>query len=349
MNNGTAGFEENFRAPSPVSTPALNWLAMPLLGAPTHASPAQHTQLFSSSSCETSGSSIFSRPSIDSLGYRTTSWSSGEADQARRSSGIEERCYALQRENLDLNKQLAVWKAKFETIQTAYSLLLERVPEASNIQHRKLNPEDYKLIDYWYKHQWMSSSGDRITEISGKAGNENDDDGVEVNTEEAEGLWSVPCTQRGQSRSRAGINVSMRYIQDKDGQVIDGHRAREIRIHARAIFVGFASQGKQFSSWGDADAVSRRTFYNEMASRFEELQYCDLDWKAEQIAIDTYPGWKVTWLKKKKKTLDEKSGLKRPHQEFGVEESDPKRLKAAESTSTPSFPPSETPVVTNAE
>jgi hypothetical protein len=28
----------------------------------------------------------------------------------------------------------------------------------------------------------------------------------------------------------------------------------------------------------------------EMASRFEELQYCNLDWKAEQIAIDTFPG-----------------------------------------------------------
>jgi hypothetical protein len=63
----------------------------------------------------------------------------------------------------------------------------------------------------------------------------------------------------------------MHYIQDKDGQVIDGHCAREIHIHARAIFVGFAMQGKQLLSWGDADTISCRTFYKEMEIHFEEL------------------------------------------------------------------------------
>jgi hypothetical protein len=30
-------------------------------------------------------------------------------------------------------------------------------------------------------------------------------------------------------------------------------------------------QGKQFLSWGDANAISHRTFYKEMAIHFEEL------------------------------------------------------------------------------
>ena len=40
---------------------------------------------------------------------------------------------------------------------------------------KKLNADDYPLIDYWYKHQWVSSSGDRITEITGKGENEEED------------------------------------------------------------------------------------------------------------------------------------------------------------------------------
>lgn len=181
----------------------------------------------------------------------------------------------------------------------------------------------------------MSLSGDRVTDITGKGENEDDDilaeDGVDL-----QAASPTPGAQRGQSRSRAGINVSMRYIQDEHGQLIDGHRAREIHIHARAIFVGFANQGKQFTSWGDADATSRRTFYTEMVNRFEELQYCDLDWKSEQIATDTFPGWKVTWLKRM--TRD---GAKRVRQQSIGQEPDPKRSKAAAVTLTSSAPPHE--------
>lgn len=203
------------------------------------------------------------------------------------------------------------------------------------MQRQKLDPNDYKFIDYWFRHQWVASLGDRVTDITGKAGNEDDD--TEDFGEELQSLSdpSLAGAQRGQGRSRAGINVAMRFIQDCHGQVIDGHRAREIRIHARALFVGFALQGKHFCSWGDADALSRKNFYNEMVSRFEELQYCDLDWKSEQIAIDTYPGWKVTWQKKQKKLLEQQNGTKRTRQSSIVEERDPKRLKDVGDISTP--------------
>jgi hypothetical protein len=216
-------------------------------------------------------------------------------------------------------------------IRTAYNLLLERVPNPPEAERPKLCHKDFQLIEYWYKHQWVSLSGDRVTDLSGKAENENEDEEIEMDVEgetgeELRSISPAPGAQRGQGRSRAGINVSMRYIQEKDGQVINGHRARDIRNHARAIFVGFTMQGKRFLSWGDVDAVSRRTFYNEMVLRFEELQYCDLDWKAEQIAIDTYPGWKATWQKKQKK-LEQQQGKKRARRASSVEGSDTKRPK----------------------
>lgn len=222
--------------------------------------------------------------------------------------------------------------------RAAYNLLLERVREQPEVERPKLDHKDYPLIEYWYKHQWASVLGNRVTDLGGRAENENtsaenedEDDDVEADVEskQVRSVSPAPGTRRGQGRSRAGINVAMRFIQDKDGQVIDGHRAREIRIHARALFVGFAMQEKQFGSWGDADAASRKLFYSEMRTRFEELQYCDLDWKAEQIAIDTFPGWKVTWIKKQKKLLgDQQNVFKRSRQGSAAKEPDSKRPKA---------------------
>ena len=226
--------------------------------------------------------------------------------------------------------------------RSAYNLLLERVPAPPEAERKKLHPDDHKSIDYWYRHQWTSASGNRVAEISTKAENENEDEDVEAEAEgeESESVSPAPGSQHGQGCCRAGINVSMRYIQDKDGKVIDGHRAREIRIHARAIFVGFAMQGKQFASWGDADAASRRFFYNEMVIRFEELQYCDLDWKAEQIATDTFPGWKTTWMKKQKKaSLEPQNGMKRSRQKSIVENPDLKRQKSMEMDGAMSLAP----------
>ena len=219
--------------------------------------------------------------------------------------------------------------------------------------HTKLNHKDYAQIDYWYKHQWVSSSNNRVTDLVDKSENENENENGENEDEDEEeegesaskqirSVSPAPGARRGQGRSRAGINVSMRFLQDKDGNIIDGHRAREIRIHARAIFVGFAMHGKHFTSWGDADAASRKTFYTEMRTRFEEFQFCDLDWKAEQIATDTFPGWKVTWTKKQKKIAsDQRNGYKRSRQRSASKEPESKRPKAApevSSTSSVSLP-----------
>ncbi len=189
----------------------------------------------------------------------------------------------------------------------SYKLLLGRVPTPREVERDKLDPKDFPHIDYWYKHQWMAAAPDHSTKTRNEESEKED----------------VAGTQRGQGRSRMGINVAMRYIQTEDGTVIDGYRATEMRHHARAVFIGLVDNGKQFASWGEADAMSRRVFYNEMASRFTELSYCELDWKAEQIATDTYPGWKLNWTNKEK----------RSRQESVPKTSHHKRLKGPESIS----------------
>lgn len=93
----------------------------------------------------------------------------------------------------------------------------------------------------------------------------------------------------------------MRYIEDRNGQPINGHLASDIRRHARAIFVGFALDSRLFTSWTEADHTSLKAYYSEMAERFEELRLCANDWKAEMIALDIYRTWHDQWQKKQKK------------------------------------------------
>ena len=90
----------------------------------------------------------------------------------------------------------------------------------------------------------------------------------------------------------------MRYVELEDGTVINGDRAGDIRKFARSIWVSFSKKGSPPSKWGQADIEMRKTYSREMGLRFPELTYCDLDWKAEQIAIDNYPSWYVNWLPK---------------------------------------------------
>jgi hypothetical protein len=78
-----------------------------------------------------------------------------------------------------------------------------------------------------------------------------------------------------------------------------------------------------------------------MASHFEELQYYNLDWKAEQIAIDTFPGWKATWQKRQKK-LEQQQGKKQACQASSIDKSDTKRLKDKAETSMLSLSPLKT-------
>lgn len=134
-------------------------------------------------------------------------------------------------------------------------------------------------VRFWTRQEWMASNTDRIADL---------DEAVNIGT-------------RGRTRAAQGINVNMKYIEDRNGQPINGHLAGDIRRHARAIFVGFALKGYLFTSWTEADHDSLKTYYHEMSERFEELRLCANDWKAEMIALDIYRTWRDQWEKRQKK------------------------------------------------
>jgi len=135
-----------------------------------------------------------------------------------------------------------------------------------------LRQEDYPKIKFWFKRQWTEFSNDHPTNATS---------GVQA---------------RGRSRAAQGINVTMQYVELEDGTVISGDRATEIRKFARAIWVSVAKTGAPPSKWGQADIQTRQRYLSSMGSRFQELRFCDLEWKVDQIATDNYPSWYTNWL-----------------------------------------------------
>jgi hypothetical protein len=89
----------------------------------------------------------------------------------------------------------------------------------------------------------------------------------------------------------------MLYVEDERGNVIDGHRATDIRRVARSIWVQLAGAGKAPKTWTKADVLTVDHYKREMRRHFPELGLCDQDWKADQIAIDNYPSWHQNYCK----------------------------------------------------
>jgi hypothetical protein len=118
----------------------------------------------------------------------------------------------------------------------------------------------------------------------------------------------------------------MRYLEDRDGNVVDGDRASSVRDFARAVWDKLKKRGVMPASWGAADSDTRKVYYYEMAQRFYELRLCDLDWKADQIAKEGYSYWH--------KPMDDVVATNSKGKRFraasikAIPDSDSKRLKA---------------------
>ena len=57
--------------------------------------------------------------------------------------------------------------------------------------------------------------------------------------------------------------------------------------------------GGKLMQWATGSITMRWHF------TFEELSYCELDWKAEQIATNIFPGWKLSWANKQNRLCEE--------------------------------------------
>jgi len=67
----------------------------------------------------------------------------------------------------------------------------------------------------------------------------------------------------------------------------------------RSVFNNLGDQpGGPASMWTGYAGVKQQYYYHEMGNLFLELRLCELSWKADKLAIDAYPSWYQTYLKK---------------------------------------------------
>lgn len=144
----------------------------------------------------------------------------------------------------------------------------------------ELRREEYPHIRYWFRNEWDTESERGIT------------------------LPSSEQPQRGRSRASKGENVRFKYLQQVDGTIINGHEAGIIRKYARGVWDHMSQNGPMPSTWGTADAATASHFHRDMITKFPLLAFCHANWKADQIATETYPYWSSKRAKKVKEEPD---------------------------------------------
>jgi hypothetical protein len=123
---------------------------------------------------------------------------------------------------------------------------------------------DYPLVKFWAWKSWKAELETEKDSSRGKANN------------------------RGSS---TGLNIGMRYVEDGDGNPVDGTRAAAIRKFAKQCWQKVMDAKMAPRTWGAANLDVSRMYNLEMEAEFPELRFCDNHWKATAIATQYYPDW----------------------------------------------------------
>jgi len=163
-------------------------------------------------------------------------------------------------------------------MSTSPTLTLTPTPNfatTSNVlSEQLLSHSDYPKVHFWFRRDWVNRKKEKL------------------------GITKVneSSTTGDKGRGPMGVNVTLRYVEDEHGTVIDGFRGSEMRKFARSIWSQLARAGKAPRSWGKAELDVAAHYRREMRRRFPELGLCEYDWKADQLATDNYPNWASTHL-----------------------------------------------------
>jgi hypothetical protein len=81
------------------------------------------------------------------------------------------------------------------------------------------------------------------------------------------------------------------FLEDANGAPLSEERCNAVTKRACQIFTHLNASGAGAKKWGEMDNVSQDYYRNEKYSLFPELRLCELDWKANQLATETYSLW----------------------------------------------------------
>jgi hypothetical protein len=156
--------------------------------------------------------------------------------------------------------------------------------------------------------------------------------------------------ERGGSQMSEGINISMRFVEDANGAVIDGFRVKTILGGAHQMFFQRRDLKKHPKTWGTAGTEILRAYCQETEQQFPELAFCADSWKANYIATLNYSSWYNTHGKTimKVEDLDDSDGMdvqlhKKRRSNHGMSKSS-KKAKSGLSTEQEQQPHTPSPV-----
>ncbi|KAH9890335.1 hypothetical protein C8Q73DRAFT_792780 [Cubamyces lactineus] len=133
-----------------------------------------------------------------------------------------------------------------------HNILDHRQPQLRPAVFVKKSRDDYPKVPFWRKQDWRREA--KPVQKPGQV------------------------TLRGSTRAAQGINVTMRYISDADGNIIDGYTASVMRRSFR-IFCVWLWQEKRAPQYGHGDEEWTLGSRND-------------DWWSEEIAVDNYSQWR---------------------------------------------------------
>ncbi|KAJ7018154.1 hypothetical protein C8F04DRAFT_1329349 [Mycena alexandri] len=213
------------------------------------------------------------------------------------------QCVALRRDNL-------VLKTENDTLLKAYNSLLKAVRPMSYVSEAGLissalpdpgfstliqitpppNQSDYPLVQFWHRHEFQA--------FMDKTKGESSIDGPKP---------------RGNSRASQGINVSMRYVSDENG---NGSWRQRASLPA---------------TWGKAGLDLQRNFSAAICAQYPEMRLCAHDWKVQYMVTTMYSSWRThrTGVGIKSEAVDDGLPVKRSRNESITDDSTRKRSKIA--------------------
>ncbi|KAJ6606746.1 hypothetical protein B0H10DRAFT_2439970 [Mycena sp. CBHHK59/15] len=215
------------------------------------------------------------------------------------------QCSSLKRDNLVLTTENRTLKNAYNSLVRAVPALLQApagpLPNTNTLPISTTLPalgfvplqpaipaakqSDYPLAGFWFRHDWK-------THEDLKKG--------ESNTDERK--------PRGSSRAAQGINVTMLYVTDAQGNVIDGFRATSIRQLAIKLFNRLADRGLAPASWNRGGIDLQRSFSAEICEKFPEMGLCADDWKVQYMATKMYSSWHTGYFSSNNRVIKSEDG-----------------------------------------
>ncbi|KAK1216399.1 hypothetical protein PQX77_021013 [Marasmius sp. AFHP31] len=90
-----------------------------------------------------------------------------------------------------------------------------------------------------------------------------------------------------------GANKQQCFLKYENGEVVEGKVAKRVRKYTCRVFYELEQNGLAPKTWGEGTANVKMYFYARVTERFPFVGFWEDNWKAEYLATQQFPQWRV--------------------------------------------------------